>query len=175
MKRTVLLVLVYILGGGILAPAAVGADPLKITMHLSNPQQLRLDFPLVGAEKHYGAFVRREGVIPEGSTWAGAKVQEVGYHDVYPGDRVRGMGYLHFTLPNGDRVSMQHEFVTRFLPTPDSKLAPVEHGVWTILGGTGKLAGLQGVGRFQIQRTPADPNVRIWDLTGDIAVIGKKE
>ncbi|MBI1893244.1 MAG: hypothetical protein HYS14_03920 [Candidatus Rokubacteria bacterium] len=171
MRRTAFVTLALVLGVGILA-TTVAAEPLKIVeMNLSKPQQIRIDFPLVGAEKHLNVLKKSEGVVPEGSTWASAKAQEVGYHDVYPGDNVWGTGYLTFTLPNGDQVSMKHEFSTRFLPAADGKLAPVEHGVWTIIGGTGKLAGIRGVGRFQIRRTPADPNVRIWDLTGDMAVV----
>lgn len=169
--RTIALALVF--GWGTLT-ATAGAEPLKIEMRLSNPEQLRIEFPLVGSVKHYGAFVKREGVIAAGFTWAGAKVQEVGYHDVFPGEQVRGTGYIAFTLPNGDQVSMKHEFVTAFLPMPDGKTVPVEHGVWTIIGGTGSLSGLRGVGRFQIKRVPDDANVRAWDLTGDIAVVGKK-
>ena len=165
--------LALMFGWGILATTA-GAEPLKIEMRLSNPEQLRIEFPLVGAEKHYGAFVKREGVIAAGFTWAGAKVQEVGYHDVFPGEQVRGTGYITFTLPHGDQVSMKHEFVTAFLPAPDGKMVPVEHGVWTIIGGTGGLSGVRGVGRFQIKRVPDDAKVRVWDLTGDIAVVGKK-
>ncbi len=69
---------------------------------------------------------------------------------------------------------MKHQFMTRFLPTPGSQLGPVEHGIWTVMGGTGSLAGIRGVGRFQIKRTPADPNVRIWELIGDMAVVGKE-
>ena len=147
-----------------------GAEPLKIEMTLSNPQQLRIDFPLVGAEKHTGIYVKREGVAAPGSTWAGAKVQEVGLHDIFP-DRVWGTGYITFTLPNGDQVSMKHEFVASFLPTPDGRMAPVDHGFWEIIGGTGGLAGIRGVGRFQFKPAPSDANARVWDLAGDIAVV----
>ena len=173
MRRTAFIALALILGLGILATTA-DAEPLKIAMTLSNPQQIRIDFPLVGAEKHLTVLKKTEGVTAEGSTWAGAKVQEVGFHDVFPDHRVRGTGYITFTLPNGDRVSMKHEFEASFLPTPDGKMAPVEHGVWTIIGGTGSLGGIRGVGRFQIKRTSTDPNARMWDLTGDIAVVGKQ-
>lgn len=160
------------LAGAVWATAA-GAEPLKIGMRLGNPQQIRIDFPLVGAEKHFAFYVKREGVVADGSTWAGAKVQEVGLHDIFPGDRVWGTGYLTFTLPNGDRVSLRHEFVATFLPTPDGKLAPVDHGVWSILGGTGSLAGIRGVGRFQFKPPADNPNDRVWELTGDIAVVPK--
>lgn len=148
-------------------------EPLKIDMRLSNPQQIRIDFPLVGAEKHYGSYVRREGAVAAGSTWAGAKVQEVGLHDIFPGDRVWGTGYITLTLPNGDQVSMKHEFAAAFLPTAGGQMAPVDHGVWTIIGGTGSLAGIRGVGRFQFKPAPDDPNARVWELTGDMAVVSK--
>lgn len=166
------LALVPILVGGILATTAI-AEPLKIGMTLSNPQQIRIDFPLVGAEQHFGVYVKREGTVAEGSTWAGAKVQEVGLHDIFPGDRGWGTGYITFTLPNGDRVSMRHEFAASFLPGPDGRMAPVDHGVWTIIGGTGSLSGIRGIGRFQFKPVPNDPNARAWDLTGDIAVMKK--
>ncbi len=170
---TRLVTLVLMLGGGMLATTAT-AEPLKIDMRLSNPQQIRLDFPLVGAEKHFAVYVKREGVVAGGTTWAGAKVQEVGLHDVFPGDRVWGTGYITFTLPNGDQVSVKHEFVATFLPTPDGKMAPVDHGFWTIIGGTGSQAGIRGVGRFQFKPAPDNPNDRIWELTGDIAVVRKQ-
>lgn len=172
MRHTAVITLALMLSGQIW-PATAAAESLKIEVRLSNPNQLRIDFPLVGADKHYSALAKREGVIPAGSTWAGAKVEEVGYHDVYPGDQVRGTGYIMFTLPNGDQMAMRHEFTTAFLPTSDGKVGPVEHGVWTIIGGTGSLARSRGVGRFQIKRVPDDANVRVWDLTGDIAVGGK--
>jgi hypothetical protein len=170
MRRTVFVALVLMLGGGILATTA-GAEPLKIAMTLSKPQEIRIEFPLVGAEKHYGVYVKREGVVAAGSTWAGAKVQEVGVHDIFPGSNGWGTGYITFTLPNGDRVSMKHEFMASFLPTPAGQLAPVDHGVWTVTGGTGSLAGIRGVGRFQFNPAPDDPTARIWDLTGDMAVV----
>ncbi len=165
--------LVLVLSGAVVT-TMVAAEPLKIEMRLSNPQQLRIDFPLVGAEKHFATFVKREGAVPAGSTWAGAKVQEVGLHDVFPGDRVWGTGYITFTLPNGDQVSMKHEFNASFLPTPDGKMAPVDQGVWTILGGSGTQAGVRGVGHFQFKPAPDNVNDRVWELTGDIAVLGKK-
>lgn len=155
-------------------PATPGwAEPLTIAMRLGNPEQIRIDFPLVGAEKHFAFYVKREGVVAEGSTWAGAKVQEVGLHDIFPGERVWGTGYITFTLPNGDQVSMRHEFVATFLPALDGKLAPVDHGVWSILGGTGSLAGIRGVGRFQFKPAPDNAADRVWELTGDIAVVRK--
>jgi hypothetical protein len=172
MRQTVFIALAVMLGGGTFATTA-GAEPLKIGLTLSNPQQLRIDFPLVGAEKHFGLFVKREGVLAQGSTWAGAKVQEVGFHDIFPGDRAWGTGYITFTLPNGDQVSMKHEFAASFLPTPDGKMAPVDHGVWTIIGGTGGLARIRGVGRYQFKPAPDDANARVWDLTGDIGVMAK--
>lgn len=161
-----------ILSALIWAPNA-DAESLKIAMRLSNPQQIRIELPLVGAERHFGVYVKRDGTVAEGSTWAGAKVQEVGLHDVFPGDRVWGTGYITFTLPNGDQVSMKHEFVATFLPTPDGKMAPVDHGVWSIIGGTGSLAGIRGVGRFQFKPPADNPNDRVWEMTGDIAVVKK--
>ena len=122
---------------GLIWVNTAGAEPLKIGMLLSNPQQIRIEFPLVGAEKHFAVYVKREGMVAEGSTWAGAKVQEVGLHDVFPGDRVWGTGYITFTLPNGN------------------------------------LGGIRGVGRFQFKPPTDDPNDRVWDLTGDIAVVKK--
>ncbi len=167
-------VLALILSGTILTATAAAESLNIVDLRLSNPQQIRLDFPLVGAEKHFGVYVKREGTVPAGSTWAGAKVQEVGLHDVFPGDRVWGAGYITFTLANGDQISMKHEFVATFLPTPDGKMAPVDHGVWTIIGGTGSQAGIRGVGRFQFRPAADNPNDRIWELTGDMAVVGKK-
>jgi len=149
------------------------AEPLKIDMRLSNPQQARIDFPLVGAEKHFAFYVKRTGAVAAGSTWAGAKAEEVGLHDVFPGDRVWGTGYITLTLPNGDQVSMKHEFVAAFLPTAGGQMAAVDHGFWTIIGGTGSLSGIRGVGRFQFKLAPDDPNARVWELTGDIAVVSK--
>ncbi len=169
MRRLTLITVALMLGMGI--SVTTGAEPLKIAMTLSKPQEIRIDFPLVGAEKHFGVYVKREGVVAEGSTWAGAKVQEVGVHDIFPGSNVWGTGYITFTLPNGDLVSMKHEFMASFLPTQDGQMAPVDHGIWTIIGGTGSLAGIRGVGRFQFKPTPNDPTARVWELTGDIAVV----
>jgi hypothetical protein len=167
-------VLAFFLGSA-LSATTVAAEPLKIVgLRLSNPQQIRLDLPLVGAEKHFGTYVKRDGTVTAGSTWAGAKVQEVGLHDVFPGDRVWGMGYLTFTLPSGDQISMKHEFVATFLPTANGKMAPVDHGVWTILGGTGSHAGLRGVGHFQFKPAADNPNDRVWELTGEMAVVGRQ-
>jgi hypothetical protein len=164
------MVLAVVLAVGV---STAQAEPLKIDMRLASPQQIRLDFPLVGAEKHFAFYVKREGVVGAGSTWAGAKVQEVGLHDIFPGDRVWGTGYITFTLPNGDQVSMKHEFAAAFLPTAGGQMAPVDHGVWTIIGGTGSLAGIRGVGRFQFKPPSDDPNARVWELQGDIGVVSK--
>lgn len=172
MRRLAFIVLVLMFALGTLATIA-WAESLKISMTLSNPEQLKIKFPLVEAEKHFIVFVKRQGVVSRGSTWAGAKVQEIGYHDVYPGDRVSGKGYITFTLLNGDQISMKHRFKASFLPKSGGKMAPVDHGIWTIIGATGGLAGSRGVGRFQFKRSPDDPKARVWDLTGDMAVMGK--
>ncbi len=55
---------------------------------------------------------------------------------------------------------MKHEFVATFLPTQDGRVTPVDHGVWTIMGGTGSLTGIRGVGRFQFRPAPDDPDGR---------------
>lgn len=162
-----------LLVGALFWATTAWAESLKIGMHLSNPQQLRIKSPLVGSGKHFIVVVKREGVVGEGFTWAGAKVQEIGYHDVFPGDRVWGTGYITFTLPNGDQVSMKHEFKASFLPGRSGKMRPVDHGTWTIIGGTGSLAGIRGVGRFQFKRSPDDRKARVWDLTGNIGVVKK--
>ncbi len=47
---------------------------------------------MVGVEKHFGVYVKREGIVATGSTWAGAKVQEVGIHDVFPRFRLLPRG-----------------------------------------------------------------------------------
>jgi hypothetical protein len=131
------------------ATATVVADPVKIEAVVSTKEQIRLDF--ADGSKHFVAMVQREGKATGQELLSGAAVTEYGRHDITPGIGGDASGYLVFTLPDGDIAYIKWRVRAVFIPGPDGKPKLLDNGVWEVVGGTGKLKGLQGAGTLHIK------------------------
>lgn len=125
-----------------MATASVEAAPVKIEAVVSTKEQIRLDFP--DGSKHFVAMVRREGKATGQGLFSGAAVTEYGKHDITPGIGGDANGYFVFTIPEGDIAYVK--WVVRAIAVPG-----LNNGVWEVVGGTGKLKGLQGAGTLHIK------------------------
>ena len=74
----------------------------------------------------------------------GAAVTEYGKHGITPGIGGEASGYFIFTVPEGDIAYVK--WVVRAISVPG-----LNSGVWEVVGGTGKLKGLQGAGTLHIK------------------------
>lgn len=140
-----------VLGSGALATA----ETLSVQAVMRPKEQIRYDFPT--AQKHFLLFVHREGTFAGTGVLHGAKADEYGVHDIYPGIGGRPRGYVIATLPNGDTAVIEWEVQATFIPGPDGKPRLLDNGVWQFIGGTGSLAQLKGAGILHIKAvSPAD-------------------
>lgn len=132
------------------ATASVAAAPLKIETVVSPKQLIRLDF--AGQPKHFVLMLQREGKAVGQGLLAGAAVTEYGTHDIMPGISGELRGYLVFALSQADIAYVQWEGRAVFVPGAGGKPRPLDHGIWKVVGATGKLKGLQGAGALRVER-----------------------
>jgi hypothetical protein len=145
--------------------AAANAQPVNFEAAVSQKEAIRLDFS--DASKRFFLMVRREGKTEGHGPLAGASVQEYGAHDVVPGKGGEPHGYLEFSGSDGSKAYLKWQIQAVFLPGTEGKPRLVDHGVWRVVGGTGKWEKLQGAGTFRLQFPgPAD---RRFVLQGEFA------
>jgi len=140
------------------ATTLVNAAPVKIEAVVSPRDNIRLDF--ADGSKHFVAMMRREGKATGQGVLSGATVTEYGIHDIQPGIAGDPHGYLVFTLPEGDIAYVKWALRGVFVRGADGKPMLLDNGVWEVVGGTGKLKGLQGAGTLHIKpaSSPLDRN-----------------
>lgn len=146
------------------ATASVVAASVKIDAVVSPKEQIRLDF--ADGSKHFVLMVRREGKATGKGLLSGAAVTEYGRHDITPGISGDAIGYLVFTLPEGDIAYVKWLIRAVFVPGADGKPMLLDNGVWEVVGGTGKLKGLQGAGTLHIK--PVSQTDRNFILEGEL-------
>jgi hypothetical protein len=132
---------------------------------VSQKEAIRLDF--ADASKRFFLMVRREGKTEGEGPLAGANVQEYGAHDVVPGVSGEPYGYLEFAGPDGSKAYLKWSIQAVFLPGQDGKPRLVDHGLWRVVGGTGKWEKLKGAGTFRL-RFPG-PTDRRFVMQGEFA------
>jgi hypothetical protein len=139
------------------------AEPVNIEAVMVPTQSMRMDF--ADGTKHFVLMVRREGAATGEGIFAGAKVIEHGWHDIYPPVAGDPHGYLEMTAPNGDVAYLKWSVRAVFIKGAE-KPALHDNGVWELVSGTGQFAGLAGVGSLEIK--PASPTDRRFILKGEI-------
>jgi hypothetical protein len=166
MRFAVVVLAVAALG---LVSSPVAAEPLTVKAVMSPKEQIRADLPT--GQPHFVLFVRREGKATGAGVLDGAELTEYGMHDIRPGLDGSPRGYLVARLPGGDQAVIQWEVQATFVPGPDGKPRLLDNGVWRFVGGTGKLANLQGAGTMHIRAVSAAE--REFELTGE-AIMGRR-
>ncbi len=147
-----------------LGPAA--AEPIAIKAVMAPKEQIRYDFPT--PDKHFVVMVRREGTVRGTAAFEEAQGIEYGVHDITPGVGGNPRGYYVATLKNGDKAVIEWSVQATFIPGPDGKPKLLDNGVWKFIGGTGRLAGIQGAGTMHI--TAVSPTDREFAFTGEYVV-----
>lgn len=140
------------------------AEKIHIEAVLAPQEQMRLNFE--DGSKHFVLFVRREGAAEGSGPLNGAAVNEYGMHDIIPGVAGDPRGYLEFTAPDGGKAYIKWIVRAIFVPTPDGKPKLLDYGHWEMVGGSGKFAGMKGVGSLQIKA--ASKTDRRFILDGDL-------
>jgi hypothetical protein len=150
-------------GPGLANVAQVRAEPVTIEAVMTPTQSMRMDF--ADGSKHFVLMVRREGAASGEGIFAGTKVVEHGWHDIYPPVAGDPHGYLEMTAPNGDVAYLKWTVRAVFIKGAE-KPALHDNGVWELVSGTGQFAGLAGVGSLVIK--PASPTDRRFILEGEV-------
>jgi hypothetical protein len=140
------------------------AEPVKFEAVVTQKEAIRLDF--ADASKRFFLMVRREGKTEGQGPLAGSAVEEYGAHDVVPGVGGEPHGYLAFATADGSKAYLKWSILAVFVPGPDGKPKLLDHGVWQVVGGTGKLEKLKGAGTFRL-RFPG-PNDRRFVMEGEL-------
>lgn len=147
-----------------LLAGAAAAAPVSVSTVLDPKEQMR--FEIGDGSKHFVLVVRREGVAEGEGVLAGASVTEFGWHDIDPPRAGDPRGYLRFAAENGDVAILRFTVRAVFLHGED-KPALHDSGFWELVSGTGRFAGLRGVGALKIE--PAGGPKRRFTLSGEIA------
>ena len=132
----------------LVAASLVQAEPVKFEAVVAQKEAIRLDF--ADASKRFFLMVRREGKTEGQGPLAGAAVQEYGAHDVVPGVGGEPHGYLEFVTTDGSKAYLKWVIQAVFIPGPEGKPKLLDHGVWQVVGATGKLEKLKGAGTFRL-------------------------
>ena len=140
------------------------AEPVKFDAVVAQKEAIRLDF--ADASKRFFLLVRREGKTEGQGPLAGTAVHEYGVHDVVPGVGGEPHGYLAFAADDGSKAYIKWAIQAVFVPGPEGKPKLLDHGVWRVIGGTGKLEKLKGAGTFRL-RFPG-PNDRRFAMEGEL-------
>lgn len=126
------------------------ADSVRIEAVLTERQHMRMDF--ADGSKRYVALMQREGISSGDHVLAGARVMELGLHDVTPGGATDTVFYHAFTLPDGDAAYIKSVFRGVTVRAPDGKPRNALNGLWEIVGASGQLKGMKGAGTVHLNR-----------------------
>lgn len=129
--------------------SAVQAQTVKFEAAVAQKEAIRLDFS--DPSKRFFLLVRREGKTDGQGPLAKSDVQEYGVHDVVPGAGGEPHGYLAFAAADGSKAYLKWNIQAIFLPGADGKPKLLDHGVWRVVGGTGRWEKLKGAGTFRLK------------------------
>jgi hypothetical protein len=147
-----------------LIPAGVAsAETMKVSAVMAPTKSMKLDFQ--DGCKHFVLLVQREGTAKGTGPLAGSAVTEYGMHDLVRGAGGDPQGYLEFKAPNGDIGYVQWRVRAIFFKG-EKKPRLADFGNWQLVGGTGGLKGMTGVGTMTIK--PASKTERLFTLEGEI-------
>ena len=140
------------------------AEKMRIEAVMAPIQSMKLDFQ--DGSKHFVLLVQREGKAEGSGPLAGSAVTEYGMHDLVKGIGGIPQGYLEFKTLGGDIGYVKWQVRAIFFKG-ESKPRLADYGYWELAGGTGALAGMNGVGTLTIKA--ASKTDRLFTLEGEIA------
>jgi hypothetical protein len=143
--------------------ANASAEQMKISAVMAPTKSMKLDFQ--DGSKHFVLLVQREGTAKGTGPLAGNAVTEYGMHDLVRGVGGEPRGYLEFKAPNGDIGYIQWQVRAVFFKG-EKKPRLADFGYWHLVGGTGGLKGMTGVGTMTIK--PSSKTERLFTLEGEI-------
>ncbi|MPW10972.1 hypothetical protein GCT19_36235 [Paraburkholderia sp. CNPSo 3155] len=125
----------------------------------------------------YVAALRQSGKVTSKGLLEGATVLDWGFHEVPTEEAAAagsnqgepiggGPGYLVFTLPSGDKLTMRLQMHLQYVPQSHGAPRPFIFGLWQIIAASGSLSRLQGTGVIRIERPSAED--RLWVLEGEV-------
>lgn len=139
------------------------AESMKVSAVMAPTKSMKLDFQ--DGSKHFVLLVQREGTAEGSGPLAGSAVTEYGMHDLVRGVGGDPQGYLEFKAPNGDIGYVQWRVRAIFFKG-EKKPRLADYGYWSLVGGTGDLKGMTGVGTMTIKA--ASKTDRLFTLEGEI-------
>jgi|APFre7841882724_1041349.scaffolds.fasta_scaffold49610_2 hypothetical protein len=141
------------------------AEPVRFAAVITPKADATLNF--ADGSQRAVRLVQREGKVTGDAPVAGATLLEWGLHDLAPqaggGD---GLGYLVLTQPSGDIAYLRFQWRAVLGTGADDKPQPLIGGHWEVVGSTGKLRGLTGMGTMRINIL--SPTERQWLFEGDL-------
>jgi hypothetical protein len=145
--------------------SAAHAERIEFAAVVTPKADATLDF--TDGSRRAVRLVQREGKVTGDAPLAGAVMLEWGLHDIAPlSGGGNGLGYLVLTQPSGDIMYLRFEWRAVLVTRPDGKPASLMGGHWEVVGSTGKLKGLAGMGTVRID--VLSPTERQWQFAGDL-------
>jgi hypothetical protein len=131
-----------------LAGGSAVAEPVSVEVAYTTKEQMRYDF--ADGSNRFVLAVLREGKAEGSGIFAGAAVEEFGWHDVHPPVSADPQGYLQLTTENGD-VAVLRWSVKAVFTKGDDRPALFNNGFWELVGGTGQFEAKRGIGSIIIR------------------------
>jgi hypothetical protein len=124
------------------------AEPVSVEVAYTTKEQMKFEF--ADGSNRFVLAVLREGKAEGSGIFAGAGVEEFGWHDIHPPFSGDPQGYLQLTAENGDVAVLRWSVKAVFMKG-DDKPALFDNGFWELVGGTGQFEGKRGVGSMIIR------------------------
>lgn len=151
--------------------STVMADPVRIEAVMKEREHMRMDF--ADGSQRYVALMRREGTSSGAGPIAGAKVIELGVHDVTPNVATDTVFYHAFVLPNGDAAYIRSTFRGVTVQGVDGKPKNALNGLWEIISASGRLKGLKGAGTVHLKRLSKEDRQFNFDGEASLGIVGQ--
>jgi hypothetical protein len=147
------------------AAGAADAEHFKFDAVIASKGDVSLEF--ADGSQHVVRLVQREGPIKGEGPFGGAALLEWGIHDMMFGKgSADGNGYLVVTRARGDIAYLKYQWRAIMAKGPDGRAVPLLGGQWEVVGGTGTLEGLMGLGTLRIE--VLEGTSRHWIFEGDL-------
>jgi hypothetical protein len=147
------------------AAGAANAEHVKFDAIIAPKGDVSLEF--ADGSQHVVRLVQREGLTKGEGPLTGAALLEWGIHDVNLGKGYAdGAGYLVATKSTGDIAYLKYQWRAVMAKGQDGKPLPLLGGQWEVVGGTGKLKGLTGLGTLRIE--VLEGTNRHWMFEGEL-------
>jgi hypothetical protein len=147
------------------AAGAANAERVKFDAVVASKGDVSLEF--ADGSQHVVRLVQREGLTKGEGPLSGATLLEWGMHDLNVATGYAdGTGYLVATKSPDDIAYLRFQWRAIMVKGQDGKPMPLLGGQWAVVGATGKLKGLTGLGTMRIE-VLEDTNRR-WLFEGDL-------